>query len=90
MYGYYRENLHVNHFWELKVVEAISCIRKKYCKSASHYKVQFASCSCANVDRNERKQLRKCETIDIVTKEDLLNKKQTYTKEWILLKNKIC
>ena len=36
------------------------------------------------------KQLRKYETTDIVTKEDLLNKKQTYTKEWLLLKNKIC
>lgn len=36
------------------------------------------------------KQLRKYETTDIVTKEDLRNKKQTYTKEWILLKNKIC
>ena len=43
---------------------------------------------------NERelkmKQLRKYETTDIITKEDLLNKKQTYTKEWLLLKNKIC
>ena len=31
------------------LVEAISCVQKEY-KSAGHYKIQFVSCSCVNVE----------------------------------------
>ena len=37
------------------LVEAVSTIQKEY-KSTGHYKIQFVSCSCANVDRSERKK----------------------------------
>ena len=40
------------------LVEAVSTIQKEY-KSTGHYKIQFVSCSCANVDRNERKKIMK-------------------------------
>jgi len=35
------------------LVEAVSTIQKE-CKSTWHYKIQFVSCSCADVDRSER------------------------------------
>ena len=37
-------------------VEVVSTIQKEY-KSIGHYKIQFVSRSCANVDRSERKKL---------------------------------
>ena len=37
------------------LVEAGSTIQNE-CKSTGHYKIQFVSCSCANVDRSERKK----------------------------------
>jgi len=40
------------------LVEAVSTIQKE-CKSTGHYKIQFVSCSCADVDRNERKKIMK-------------------------------
>ena len=40
------------------LVEAVSTIQKE-CKSTGHYKIQFVSCSCANVDRSERKKIMK-------------------------------
>ena len=40
------------------LVEAVSTIQKK-CKSTGHYKIQFVSCSCAEVDRSERKKIMK-------------------------------
>ena len=39
-------------------VEVVSTIQKEY-KSTGHYKTQFVSCSCANVDRSERKKIMK-------------------------------
>ena len=36
------------------LVEAVSTIQKE-CKSTWHYKIQFVSCSCADVDRSETK-----------------------------------
>jgi len=40
------------------LVKAVSSIQKEY-KSTGHYKIQFVSCSCANVDRSERKKIMK-------------------------------
>ena len=40
------------------LVEAVSSIKKEY-KSTGHRKIQFVSCSCANVDRSERKKIMK-------------------------------
>ena len=40
------------------LVEAVSTIQKEY-KSTGHYKMQFVSCSSANVDRSERKKIMK-------------------------------
>ena len=37
------------------VVETVSTIQNE-CKSTGHYKIQFVLCSCANVDRTERKK----------------------------------
>ena len=37
------------------LVEAITSIQKEY-KSTGHYKIQLVTCSCANVDRSERKK----------------------------------
>ena len=39
-------------------VEAVSTIQKEY-KSKGHYRIQFVSCSSANVDRSERKKILK-------------------------------
>ena len=38
------------------LVEAVSTIQKE-CKSTGHYKIQFVSCSCADVNRSEKKKL---------------------------------
>ena len=38
------------------IVEAVSTIQKE-CKSTGQYKIHFVSCSCANVDRSERKKI---------------------------------
>ena len=38
------------------LVEAISSIQKEF-KSTGHYKIQFVTCSCANVDRSETKEM---------------------------------
>ena len=38
------------------LVEAISIIKKEY-KSTGHYRIQFVTCSCANVDRSEREKM---------------------------------
>ena len=35
------------------LVEAVSTIQNE-CKYTGHFKIQFVSCSCANVDRGER------------------------------------
>ena len=40
------------------LVEAVSTIQKEY-KSTGHYKIQFVSCSNANVDRGEWKKIMK-------------------------------
>ena len=40
------------------LVEAVSTIQKE-CKSTRHYKMQFVSCSSANVGRSERKTIMK-------------------------------
>ena len=40
------------------LVEAISSIQKEY-KYVANYKIQFVSCSCANVSRSERKKIMK-------------------------------
>ena len=40
------------------LVVAVSSIQKD-CKSTGHHKIQFVSCSCANVDRSERKKIKK-------------------------------
>ena len=40
------------------LVEAISSIQKEF-KSTGHYKIQFVTCSCANVDRSETKEMMK-------------------------------
>ena len=40
------------------LVEAVSTIQKE-CKSTRHYKIQFVSCSSANVGRSERKTIMK-------------------------------
>ena len=42
----------------VSLVEAVSTIQKE-CKSTEHYKIQFVSCSCANVERSERKKIMK-------------------------------
>ena len=42
----------------VSLVEAVSSIKKEY-KSTGHRKIQFVSCSCANVDRSEKKKLWK-------------------------------
>ena len=64
------------------LVEAVSSIQKEF-KSAGHYKIQFVSCSCANVDRSERKKLMKnqrqkqdYEAMEPSKKRILLEKKQ--------------
>ena len=40
------------------LVEAISSIQKEF-KSTGHYKIQFVTCSCVNVDRSETKEMMK-------------------------------
>ena len=40
------------------LVEAISSIQKEF-KSTGHYKIQSVTCSCANVDRSETKEMMK-------------------------------
>ena len=64
------------------LVEAISSIKKEY-KSTGHYKIQFVTCSCANVDRSERKKVMKnqrqkqgYEAMEPSKKRMLLEKKQ--------------
>ena len=37
------------------LVETVSTIQNE-CESTGHYKIQFVSCSCANIDRSERKK----------------------------------
>ena len=43
-----------NHKQTASLVEAVTI--KNECKSTGHYKIQFVSCSCANVDRSKRKK----------------------------------
>ena len=57
MYGYFREKLHVNHFWELKVNRIVlkwTCIQNvffsleqelNHSKQFSHYQLEFANVS---------------------------------------------
>ena len=64
------------------LVEAVHSIQKEY-NSTGHYKIQFVSCSCANVDRSERKKIMKnhrqkqdYETMEPSKKKIFLEKKQ--------------
>ena len=40
------------------LVDAVRTIQKE-CKSTGHYEIQFVACSCADVDRSERKKIMK-------------------------------
>ena len=44
-----------NYKQTASLVEAVSTIQNE-CKSTGHCKIQFLLCSCANVDRSERKK----------------------------------
>ena len=68
------------------LVEAVSTIQKE-CKSTWHYKIQFVSCSCADVDRSERKKIMKnhrqkqdYEAMEPSKKKIFLEKKQVRDK----------
>ena len=65
------------------LVEAVSTIQKEYKSTTGHYKIQFVSCSSANVYRSERKKIMKnyrqkqdYEAMEPSRKEILLEKKQ--------------